>query len=94
MTKLKYKIPHGCGTNAVLKHWKKFDITKDWENTVWARKLHRKSLRAAMTDFDRFKVMVARQQVSRYITYNCDEILEEPSALLMISFSDNFIPTR
>ncbi|CAH8634208.1 unnamed protein product [Heterobilharzia americana] len=62
MTKLKYKIPHGCGTNAVLKHWKKFDITKDWENTVWARKLHRKSLRAAMTDFDRFKVMVARQQ--------------------------------
>lgn len=67
LTKLKYKLPHGCGTNSVERHWKRYDITKDWENTVWARKLHRKSLRASMTDFDRFKVMVARKQVSRQL---------------------------
>nr|CAX77028.1 ribosomal protein L14 [Schistosoma japonicum] len=62
LTKLKFKLPHGCGTNSVKRHWLKYDITKHWESTAWARKLHRKSLRAAMTDFDRFKVMVARKQ--------------------------------
>nr|CAH8867292.1 unnamed protein product [Trichobilharzia regenti] len=67
LTKLKYKIPHGCGTNAVQKLWSKYEITKDWENTVWAKKLHRKSLRASMSDFDRFKVMVARQQRNRIL---------------------------
>ncbi|CAL8100277.1 unnamed protein product [Calicophoron daubneyi] len=61
------KLPHGCGTRAVKKIWEKNDISGQWSKTTWARKLERKALRAKMTDFDRFKVMVARQKMVNYV---------------------------
>lgn len=38
-----------------------------WQATAWAKKLQAKKNRAAMTDFDRFKVMVAKKQKSQAI---------------------------
>jgi ribosomal protein L14E/L6E/L27E len=38
-----------------------------WEQTTWAKKLASKAKRASLTDFDRFKVMVARKQRSAII---------------------------
>jgi large subunit ribosomal protein L14e len=33
-----------------------------WEGSSWAKKLSAKNKRAGLSDFDRFKVMVAKQQ--------------------------------
>jgi large subunit ribosomal protein L14e len=35
-----------------------------WNKSAWAQKLARRATRANLSDFDRFKVMVARKQVS------------------------------
>ncbi|CAH8499273.1 unnamed protein product [Dicrocoelium dendriticum] len=68
LTKLSVQLPHGCGTASVRKVWEKNRLTEKWESTVWAKKLLRKSLRAKMSDFDRFKLMVARQQSMHEVT--------------------------
>ena len=38
-----------------------------WESCAWAKKVDNKKKRAAMGDFDRFKLMVARKQRSELI---------------------------
>ena len=40
------------------------DVLATWEKSSWAKKLESKKRRAAMTDFDRFKLMIAKKQKS------------------------------
>lgn len=42
-------------------------IKTRWEETTWAKKLAAKAKRASLSDFDRFKVMVARKQKAAII---------------------------
>lgn len=37
-------------------------VQERWEQTTWAKKLAAKAKRASLTDFDRFKLMVARKE--------------------------------
>jgi len=39
-----------------------------WSGTIWAKNLKAKALCAGMTDFDRFKLMVAKYKRSASIT--------------------------
>jgi large subunit ribosomal protein L14e len=47
--------------------WKAQDVTGAWNKTGWAKKLAAKAKRAATSDFDRFKVMIAKKQRSKLI---------------------------
>ena len=38
-----------------------------WEKTSWAKKLAAKKRKASLTDFERFKVMVARKQKAKMV---------------------------
>jgi large subunit ribosomal protein L14e len=42
-------------------------IQARWTETTWAKKLAAKAKRASLTDFDRFKVMVARKAKSAIV---------------------------
>ena len=42
-------------------------VQERWEQTTWAKKLAAKSKRASLTDFDRFKLMVARKEKSAIV---------------------------
>jgi large subunit ribosomal protein L14e len=50
------------------------DILAKWESTSWAKKLAAKKKRANLTDFDRFKVMVARKQKSKIVKAKMAEL--------------------
>lgn len=50
------------------------DIMAKWEATSWAKKLTAKKRRANLTDFDRFKLMVARQQKAKIVKAKMAEI--------------------
>ena len=39
------------------------DVKKKWENSSWGRKLIVQKRRAALNDFDRFKLMLAKIKV-------------------------------
>jgi len=62
LTDLKVKIPKNARQKTVKAAWEKSNVLAKWENTVWAKKLAAKKKRAAMTDFERFQLMVARKQ--------------------------------
>ena len=44
------------------------------EGSQWAKKLAAKKTRAGLSDFDRFKVMVAKKQKSRIIAQKIKEL--------------------
>ena len=67
LTSLKAKFPHSARTRIVKKVWEKEDISKKWEETTWAKKLASKQKRIQLSDFDRFKLMKAKQARNRLI---------------------------
>ena len=46
----------------LVKAWNEEKVEETWAATSWAKKLARKKVRASLTDFQRFQLMVARKQ--------------------------------
>ena len=63
LTKYVIKIQHGARAASVKKAWAKAEIDKKWAESSWAKRLAAKKLRTQLTDFDRFKLMRAKQTV-------------------------------
>mmetsp|Transcript_20560 Transcript_20560/g.42656 ORF Transcript_20560/g.42656 Transcript_20560/m.42656 type:complete len:134 (+) Transcript_20560:86-487(+) len=67
LTDLKAGIFRGAREKALKTQLVKGDIMAKWEATNWAKKIKARETRANMTDFERFKLMKARQTRSRAI---------------------------
>ena len=46
------------------KEWEKSEVEKQWAESAWAKKREQKQRRRQLSDFDRFKVMKLKKQVS------------------------------
>merc|ERR1719198_1322030 len=64
LTDLKASIPRGAREKTLKLALEKEGVMAKWAATAWAKKLQAKKTRAEMTDFDRFKLMVARKKRS------------------------------
>merc|ERR1719408_790469 len=64
LTDLSVKIPRGAREKTLKKALGAGEVMKKWSETAWGKKLAAKKTRADMTDFDRFKLMVARKKRS------------------------------
>merc|ERR1719150_396968 len=62
LTDFRVKVRRGCREKTLKKELEKDEIMKKWSETSWAKKLAAKKARAEMTDFDRFKLMVAKKK--------------------------------
>lgn len=62
LTDLKLNISKGIKREALKKAITEFGLEKKWGETSWARKLQKRARRAALTDFERFKVKVLKQK--------------------------------
>ncbi|KAK9728435.1 Ribosomal protein L14 [Popillia japonica] len=60
LTKFRVKFPYTASTRIVRKAWKDGKINEKWADSMWAKKLEAKEKRAALSDFDRFKLRRAR----------------------------------
>lgn len=58
------KIPLAAGSGALLKQWQAAKVDEEWASSSWAQTRARGDKRRALSDFDRFKVMKLRKQVS------------------------------
>mmetsp|Transcript_59904 Transcript_59904/g.71989 ORF Transcript_59904/g.71989 Transcript_59904/m.71989 type:complete len:135 (+) Transcript_59904:193-597(+) len=67
LTDFKVDLYRNAKTKDIKKAWKEGDILAKWEKSSWAKKLASKSKRAALSDFGRFKVMVARKKKSEIL---------------------------
>lgn len=64
LTDFKIKVPRSAGTGIVKKIFLESEISEKWEKTAWAKKLAARKKKMSMTDFDRFKLKIAKQRVS------------------------------
>jgi len=67
LTDLVLHISRGALTGDVKTAYEEENIQKRWEMTSWARKIAAKKRRANLTDFERFKVMVAKKKKSKLV---------------------------
>lgn len=74
LTDLTVKIQRNARAKTLKAAWKEGDTMAKWEATSWAKKLDSKKKRSALSDFDRFKVMVARKQKSQIIAKKMKEL--------------------
>merc|ERR1719305_2080898 len=64
LTDFKSAIPRGAREKTLKLALEKDGIVGKWEATAWAKKLIAKDARSKMSDFDRFKLMVAKRKRS------------------------------
>lgn len=62
MTPLTFALPRGARTATVAKKFAAAGIVEKWNQSSWAKKIAQRERRAALTDFERFQVMVLRKQ--------------------------------
>lgn len=62
LTPIVLSIPRGVGSVALLKKVKDQDLEGKWSKTSWAKKIAKRSTRENLSDFDRFKLMLARKK--------------------------------
>src|SRR6185437_11386823 len=68
LTKMVVKnIFRGNGSKTVKKHFDEQGIAEKWAQSSTAKRAAQKNIRAELTDFDRFKVMVLQKKRSRII---------------------------
>mmetsp|Transcript_27335 Transcript_27335/g.87853 ORF Transcript_27335/g.87853 Transcript_27335/m.87853 type:complete len:137 (+) Transcript_27335:49-459(+) len=62
LTDLVTKVPRSAKSKVVAKYFTEAGVQQKFEDSAWGQKLARRAKRASTTDFDRFKVMIARKQ--------------------------------
>ncbi|RKO90300.1 ribosomal protein L14-domain-containing protein, partial [Blyttiomyces helicus] len=67
LTDIVVKVPRTIGTASLKLALEKQDLAGKWGATAWAKKIVARDTRANLTDFDRFKLLVARKQRSAII---------------------------
>jgi large subunit ribosomal protein L14e len=64
ITNIKCKISPGARISTLVKAYAEAGVAKKWTEGSWAKGIAKRAAKAKLTDFDRFKVMVARKTVS------------------------------
>jgi large subunit ribosomal protein L14e len=74
LTDLTVKIQRNARQKTLEKAWTEGDVKGKWDASSWAKKLSSKKKRASLSDFDRFKVMVAKKQKAAIIAKKMAEL--------------------
>ena len=82
LTKYVLKLLPGARSKTVKSIWDKNDVNKKWQETRWFKKLQAKHLRAKMTDFDRFKLVHAKQAYNRIVADEYNRLKKKSKAQL------------
>jgi len=74
LTKYVLKLLPGARSKTVKAAWDKNDVNKKWQETRWFKKLQAKHLRSKMTDFDRYKLLHAKQAYNRIVGHEYNRL--------------------
>ncbi len=60
-------IKRNATTKSLEKAWKDENTLATWSKSAWAQKIDKKNKRKELTDFDRFKVMMAKKERAKLV---------------------------
>ncbi|KAG7209576.1 hypothetical protein KM043_015653 [Ampulex compressa] len=78
LTKFRLRFPYTSSTRTVRNAWEAADVNALWKDTMWAKKVEAKKKRAALSDFDRFKLRKARQIRNKLRTVEFRKLKKKP----------------
>jgi len=67
ITNIAFKCPRGARPSTLAKHLEKYDIINQYNNTARAKKVAASKVRANLSDFQRFQVLVLRKKRAKAI---------------------------
>ena len=82
LTKFVLKLLPGARSKTVKALWDKHNISAKWKETRWYKKLQAKHLRSSMTDFDRFKLVHAKQAYNRILNHEYNRLKKKSKVQL------------
>jgi len=82
LTKYVLKLLPGARSKTVKALWEKNDVNKKWQETRWHKKLQAKHLRSKMTDFDRYKLLHAKQAYNRIVNHEFNRLKKKSKVQL------------
>lgn len=62
LTPFTFALPRGARTSIVAKKWVSAQVSEKWTASAWAKKIAQRERRLALSDFERFQVMVLKKQ--------------------------------
>lgn len=74
LTKYVLKLLPGARSATVKKLWNASDVNKKWQESRWFKKLQAKHLRSQTTDFERFKLLRAKQAYNRVLNHEYNRL--------------------
>ena len=74
LTDFTVSIPRDASTDEISAAWEESGVQSKWDETAWAKKLVAKSKRAKLSDFERFKVQLAKKKKSAIIAKKMKEL--------------------
>jgi large subunit ribosomal protein L14e len=74
LTKFVLKLLPGARSKTVKTLWDKNNINEKWQESRWNKKLQAKHLRSQTTDFDRFKLLHAKQAYNRILAHEYNRL--------------------
>ena len=60
-------VKQNTTTKKLTEAWKTENTLATWSKSAWAQKIDKKNKRKALTDFDRFKVMMAKKERAKAV---------------------------
>merc|ERR1712226_767079 len=67
LTKLKVKVGHSARSSIVKKAWEAEEVDKKFANSGWGQRIKKASLKANLSDFEKFKVKKLKVQRKRLV---------------------------
>jgi large subunit ribosomal protein L14e len=67
LTDFHVPIGRGASTPVLKEAFSKSGVVEAWKKTAWAKKLANREAKKSLTDFDRFRVMVAKKRVNHAV---------------------------
>ncbi|QEU59409.1 Rpl14b/Rpl14a [Kluyveromyces lactis] len=62
LTPLTFTVPRGAKSATISKKWAAAGVSEKWATSSWAKKIAQRERRAALSDFERFQVLVLKKQ--------------------------------
>jgi large subunit ribosomal protein L14e len=82
LTKYVLNLLPGARSQTVKALWDKHDINKKWQESRWYKKLQAKHLRSNMKDFDRYKLLHAKQAYNRIVNDEYNRLKKKSKVVL------------
>ena len=74
LTDFHVPIGRGASTRVLKEAFSKSGVLEAWKKSSWAKKIANREAKKSLTDFDRFRIMVAKKRVNHAVSTEINKV--------------------